>query len=88
MTTATRVELRCKGKIHGVKKEYPDGKVFLEVRCKDHWCTEREPGTVVFHYFDWFTGELSHTKKFRDPIKQSEREARNLNGNNGKVKNQ
>jgi len=64
MTTATRVEFRCKGKIHGIRKEYPNGKVYLEVRCKDHWCTEREAGVVAFHYFDPETGELHHTKKY------------------------
>ncbi|AMB17237.1 hypothetical protein PBI_ROPE_23 [Mycobacterium phage Rope] len=65
MTVAvSRVEYRCKGKVHGVRKVYPDGKVYVEIRCKDHWCTDREPGVVVFHYFDPETGELHHTQKY------------------------
>jgi len=72
MTVAVeRTEFRCRGKIHGVKKAYPNGEVYLEVRCKDHWCTEREPNTVVFHYYDWETGEMHHTQKYSNPPSQS-----------------
>lgn len=64
---ATRVEFRCKGKVHSILKTYSDGKKYQEVRCKDHWCTDREPGVVVYHYFDPDTGELHHTKKYQSP---------------------
>lgn len=64
----TSTELRCKSKLQGIIKEFPNGK-FLEVRCKDKWCAERGTGTVVFHYFDLETGKLDHTVKYRDPRK-------------------
>ena len=79
MTVAvTRVEYRCKGKVHGTRKVYPNGEEYVEVRCKDHWCTDREPGVVVFHYFNPQTGELHHTKKYQNatPSTTSERQAR------------
>jgi hypothetical protein len=72
---ATRVEFRCKGKVHGVTKEYPNGEKYLEVRCKDHWCTDREPGVVVFHYFDYVTGDLHHTKKYRSATQSGKLES-------------
>lgn len=59
-----RVEYRCKGRIHGVRKTYPNGEEYVEVRCKDHWCTDRKPGIVVFHYFIPETGELHHSQKY------------------------
>lgn len=62
-----RIEFRCNNKLHAVKKEYPNGKVFLEVRCKDSWCVDRKAGEVVFHYFDPNDGRLDHTKKYKDP---------------------
>lgn len=64
MTAAARVEYRCKGKVHGVRKRYPNGEEYVEMRCKDHWCTDRETGVVVMHYFNPETGELHHTKKY------------------------
>lgn len=68
MTTAyTSVQLRCRSKLQGILKEYPNGKKLLEVRCKDKWCAERGAGVVVLHYFNVETGELDHTKKYRDP---------------------
>lgn len=63
-----RIEYRCEGKLHGVRKEYPNGKVYLEVRCKDNWCADRGIGEVVMHYFDIETGLLDHTRKFKDPV--------------------
>lgn len=63
------IELRCRSKLQGIIKEYPDGRKLLEVRCKDKWCAERGTGMVVFHYFDMETGELNHTQKYRDPRK-------------------
>lgn len=62
-----RIEFRCENKLHGVRKEYPDGSIFFEVRCKDSWCVDRQAGEVVFHYFDWVTGVLDHNKRFKDP---------------------
>ena len=67
MTTAVATQLRCRSKLQGILKTYPDGKVLLEVRCKEKWCAERGAGLVVLHYFNVETGELDHTKKFRDP---------------------
>lgn len=64
------IQLRCKGKLQGTIKEYPDGKKFLEVRCKDGWCTERTAGVVVLHYFSLEDGSLDHTKKYRDPVRK------------------
>jgi len=88
-TVVERTELKCRSRIHGVIKQFePNGKRYIEVRCKDHWCVDKDEGQVAFHYFDLETGEYSHTKKYRDPVKAVEREARNQNGNNGKVKNQ
>lgn len=85
----SRIELKCRGDIHGIIKQFePKGKRYLEVRCKSHWCSDKKEGEVAFHYFDIETGEYSHTKKYRDPNKAAEREARNHNGKNGKVKTQ
>lgn len=68
MTIAlTSIQLRCRSKLQGIIKEYPDGKKLLEVRCKDKWCAERGAGVVVLHYFNVSTGELDHTKRYRDP---------------------
>lgn len=68
MTTAVATQLRCRGKLQGILKYYPDtGKTLLEIRCKEKWCAERKAGLVVLHYFNVETGELDHTKKFRDP---------------------
>lgn len=73
MSVLTKVEFRCKSKLQGIRRTYPDGTVFLEVRCKDHWCADRSEGVVVIHYFDWDTGELRDTKKFKaaKPTRQS-----------------
>lgn len=88
-TAISRVELKCRSRVHGTIKQFePNGKRYIEVRCRDHWCADKDEGEVVFHYFDHETGEYSHTKKYRDPVKATEREARNQNGNNGKVINQ
>lgn len=68
MTTAVNtVQLRCRGKLHGIVKTYPGGKKLLEVRCKEKYCADRGAGLVVLHYLNVETGELDHTKKFRDP---------------------
>lgn len=63
-----RIEFRCGSKVHAVRKEFPNGKVFLEVRCKDKWCADRITGEVAFHYYDIETGVLDHTTKYKDPI--------------------
>ena len=63
------VQFRCpNGKIHGIRREFENGKVVLEVRCKDRFCTKRGDGsnTVVFHYFDIKSGKLVQTKRYRD----------------------
>ncbi|AVD99634.1 hypothetical protein HWB51_gp016 [Mycobacterium phage Cuke] len=67
MTTALAIQLRCRSKLQGIIKKYSDDKVLLEIRCKDKWCADRSAGVVVLHYFNVETGELDHTKKFRDP---------------------
>jgi len=63
------VKFRCEGGIQGIVKKYPNGRVFLEMRCIDKRCADRNVGEVVFHYFDIETGKLDHTKKYRDPRK-------------------
>lgn len=66
MTSTLGLQLRCRSKLQGIIKVV-SGKRLLEVRCKDKWCAERGAGVVVLHYFNVDTGELDHTKKFRDP---------------------
>jgi len=61
------MQLRCKSQLQGIIKEYPNGKRLLEVRCKNKWCAARGTGVVVLHLFNVETGELDHTKRFRDP---------------------
>jgi hypothetical protein len=73
MTAVLTMQLRCRSKLQGIIKEYPDGKKLLEVRCKDKWCAERGAGVVVLHYFNVETGELDHTKKYRDPRRPDRR---------------
>lgn len=88
-TTTSRIELKCRSRTHAVIKQFePNGKRYIEVRCRDHWCADKDEGEVAFHYFEQDTGKYSHTKKYRDPVKTVEREARNQFGNNGKVINQ
>lgn len=65
-TIATQ-QLRCRSQLHGIVKKYPDGKVLFEVRCKNKLCCPRRSGIIVLHYINVDTGELDHTKKFRDP---------------------
>lgn len=60
-------QLRCRSKLQGILKTYPNGKVLLEIRCKDKWCADRKAGVIVLHYFNVETGELVNTVKFRDP---------------------
>ena len=67
------MQLRCRSKLQGIIKEYPNGKKLLEVRCKDKWCAERGAGVVVLHYFNVETGELDHTKRYRDPRRPDNR---------------
>lgn len=69
-TSIASMQLRCESGLQGILKEYPDGKWLLEVRCKNQRCSERGAGMVVLHYFDIKTGELNHTRKFRDPRRQ------------------
>lgn len=54
--------LRCPSRIFGLFTE--DGK--LEAKCNSKHCGAGN-GVVVLHYFDLKTGELTETKKFRDP---------------------
>lgn len=67
MTAVLAIQLRCRSRLQGIIKEYPNGRRLLEVRCKDKWCADRKAGVVVLHYFNVETGELDHTNKFRDP---------------------
>jgi antitoxin component YwqK of YwqJK toxin-antitoxin module len=69
----SRIEIRCRGKVHGIIKEYPNGKRLFEVRCKDNYCVDRGKNEVVFHYYDMQSGKLVDTKKYRDPVRQLER---------------
>lgn len=78
-----RIEYRCNNKLHGIKREFPNG-TFLEVLCKEKWCGSKV-GEVVFHYFDLETGVLDHTKRYKDPVNLGERTARQLNSNNSRV---
>ena len=64
------IQLRCRSKLQGIIRKYPDGPELLEVRCKDKWCAGRgegQPKMVVLHYFTLDTGELHHTTKYREP---------------------
>jgi len=67
MSEPEKVQLRCNSQLQGILKVYPNGKRLLEIRCKNKWCAARGAGVVVLHYFNVDTGELDHTKKFRDP---------------------
>ena len=65
-----KVQLRCKSQLHGIIKKYPGGKMLFEVRCKNKNCVDRaasKAGIVVLHYLNVETGELEHTRRFRDP---------------------
>lgn len=65
MTAVASIQLRCRSKLHGIKKSYK-GHDCIEIRCKDKWCAERGTGVVVLHYFNVVSGELVGTEKFRD----------------------
>lgn len=67
VATVSAKQFRCRSKLQGIVKTYPNGKVLFEIRCKDKYCTDRKPGIVVLHYFNVQTGELENTVKFRDP---------------------
>lgn len=54
-------ELRCPGKLRGVITD--EG--FIEVKCHSYKCGASSD-VVVLHYFDPTTGDLDHTKKYRD----------------------
>lgn len=72
MSSAAPTQLRCRSKLHGIKKTLVfDGlkQDVFEIRCKEKWCADRSAGVVVLHYFNVDTGALVHTKKFRDPSK-------------------
>lgn len=59
------IELRCGGTLHGIMRE----PTHLEVKCKRRSCGVR-PGVVVLHTFDIQTGELTQTRRFRDPAQE------------------
>jgi len=63
-------ELRCGGNMHGIMLD----DTHLEVKCKRRACGSK-PGTVVLHVFDITTGELTRTRRFKDPMKEGTRHA-------------
>lgn len=56
------MDLRCPHKKFGELS----GDGLLEVKCSSSFCGAA-PGVVVIHRFDPLTGELTETKRFRDP---------------------
>jgi hypothetical protein len=64
-------DLRCPHKMFG---ELVDG--HLDVKCSSVFCGAG-PGVVVIHRFDPLTGELTDTRRFRDPGTKPLKEGRN-----------
>lgn len=58
-----RTEIRCPGGLLGIM----DG-IFIEVKCR-HWACNRGDN-VTFHTINTVTGEIVHTDKYKDPIKE------------------
>lgn len=57
------MDLRCP---NGIKfAELNDG--LIEVKCRSSRCGA-SAGTVVLHQFHPVTGELVHTKRYREPV--------------------
>jgi hypothetical protein len=57
------IELRCPGGLLGVMTG-----IFIEVKCR-HWaCTRGD--SVTYHTINTVTGEITHTERFKDPIKE------------------
>jgi hypothetical protein len=71
---AEATKLRCRSRLQGIIKEYPNGKRLLEIKCKDKLCADRRAGVYVLHYYDLESGQLVNTKKFRDPKRSLENE--------------
>ncbi len=58
-------ELRCEGNLYGILSD--DHKT-IEVRCKRSRCGAA-PGVVVLHTISLSSGEVTDTKRFREPRK-------------------
>lgn len=55
-------ELRCDNKKHGIVVDTH----YVEVKCGSSFCGAGR-GIVVIHRFDIRTGQLTDTKKYREP---------------------
>ena len=58
------MDLRCEAKKHG---EVDD--LVVEIKCSSRFCGAG-PGVVVIHRFDARTGELTETRRFKDPTRK------------------
>jgi hypothetical protein len=56
------MELRCKGKLHGIVVREGSGTV--EIKCRSRWCGAG-PDNVILHRFDIATGNYT-TKAFQN----------------------
>ena len=56
------MELRCKGKLHGIVVREGTGE--LEIKCRSRWCGAN-PDAVILHRFDIKTGNYT-TKAFKN----------------------
>jgi hypothetical protein len=63
------MDLRCEAKKHGEI----DGNI-VEIKCSSRFCGAG-PGVVVIHRFDAETGELTETRRFKDPTRKEGRHA-------------
>lgn len=57
------VQLRCGGMLHGV---ITDDHKHIEVKCKRRSCGAA-PGVIVLHTLSLETGQVTSTRRFRDP---------------------
>ena len=58
------MELRCKGKLHGIITV--EGTGVIEFKCRSRWCGAGR-NRVILHKFDVATGEYK-TDRFTDPV--------------------
>jgi len=65
-------ELRCEGNLYGILSD--DHKT-IEVRCKRRGCGAA-PGVVVLHTISLESGEVTDTKRFREPPKTGKSSSR------------
>lgn len=61
------MDLRCEAKKHA---EIEDG--ILEIKCSSRFCGAG-PGVVVIHRFNAHNGELTETRRFKDPTRKGSR---------------